>query len=91
VRFFFAPSADGGHDRDKPCHYYTPSNTGSTGAPLAEGMTEASPVHEEKGQSKGCLGLALFASVLEETGNEIGVKSSSLALHLSDIWPDCGD
>src|SRR6266567_4865359 len=32
----------------------------------------------EKGQSKGCLGLALFASVLEETGNEIGVKSSSL-------------
>ncbi len=31
----------------------------------------------EKGQSKGCLGLALFASVLEETGNQIGVKSSS--------------
>jgi hypothetical protein len=35
--------------------------------------------------SEDCLELALFTSLLEETGNEIGVKSSSLALHLSDI------
>jgi hypothetical protein len=42
-------------------------------------------------ECKRHLGIALFASILEKAGNEIRVKSSSLALHLSDIWPDCSD
>ena len=36
-------------------------------------------------------GLALFACVLENAGNEIRVKSSALALHAHDRWPDGSD
>jgi hypothetical protein len=43
--------------------------------------------YEEKDQSQECPESGLFASLLEEASNEIGVKSSSLALHLGDIWP----
>ena len=57
----------------------------------AVGRQSNNDPYEEKGQSSHCLRLALFASVLEETGYEIGVKSSSLALHLSEIWPDGSD
>jgi hypothetical protein len=51
------------------------------------------PLHgaPDEPSSQHSLEPALFASVVEEMGNQIGVKPSSLALHLSNIWPDCSN